>query len=201
MMYYSWHLFGCLVATSSRLDDSYFNSSPRDALVVHHGGSFFRVPLVHEPDHSGSPVLHLRVLDLSAVRESLPEDLPVAVWGQVADHNGVGGGSWNSAAATAKVTSGGGGNLWWATSHRSHVVHASEAIPSSTVVAAATHLGSTHGPAHSCAATIVHWSSGSHATAHVILLLRLHGILLHATARGVTGVAATPGQVGGESRE
>merc|ERR1719495_1437534 len=186
MMYYSWHLFGCLVATSSRLDDSYFNSSPRDALVVHHGGSFFRVPLVHEPDHSGSPVLHLCVLDLSAVREPLPEDLPVAVWGQVADHDGVGGGSWHSTAA-AKVTSGRGGNLRWATSNGSHVVHASEAIPSSSVEAGAPHWGSTHGPAHSSATTIVHWSSGSsHATAHVILLLRLHGILLHAAARGVT---------------
>ena len=55
-------------------------------------GGFFCVPLVHEPDHAGSPVLHLRVLDLTAVGESLPEDLPVAVRGKIPDHHGVGAG-------------------------------------------------------------------------------------------------------------
>ena len=47
------------------------------------------VGFCHESDHSGPSVLHLGILDLSAVGEPLPEDLPVAVWGQVADCDGV----------------------------------------------------------------------------------------------------------------
>ena len=61
--------------------------------------SFLGVSLLHEPDHAGASVLHLGVLDLAAVGEPLAEDLPVAVWGQVAHDHGVGGGSGHSTAS------------------------------------------------------------------------------------------------------
>ena len=50
----------------------------------------FGISLTGKPDEPSSPFLHFGVFDVAAMRESLPESLPVAFLRQAADQDSVG---------------------------------------------------------------------------------------------------------------